>query len=715
MIQYNAQNQRWTIRNAYATYQFGLKDNQIHHICYVPNEEFDQLDLEPVMSRELQPEAEVSINDEQRIKNHGVSFIGCGASNRAVYQRYRINEDKGEGSQTLVVTSLDEESGLEIHNHYVAYKHSPAIARYVTLRNTSAAPIDVQHLGSYALHGMPFSASAQSIPGREVRIHSFPSSWCWEGQIRSLTAEEAGLFHKMSLGSWHVENTGSFSSKEYIPFFVIEEVGMRTCWSMQIEYSGSWRFEIAGPGPRGGGLHVQGGLGNYTYAHWSKKLMPGEAYTSIKATLSCVQGEIDDVLNAMHRHRASVQIKRSRADQHLPVIFNEWLSTQGMVNAQTVREHLDILKGTGVEVYAMDAGWYNPHDEQNWYLHAGDWDPHSSRFPEGIKAVADQIKEAGMIPGIWLEIEVAGDRSKSYSDRTPLFMKKGSAYVEDHFRRFLYFGSPETREYATQAVENLIEAGFRYFKIDYNVDCGLGCDNSGDSLGQGLVEHVRGYYGWLDSLRTKYPDLIIENCSSGGNRLDYGMLTHTDLCSITDQSDWHRLGAVFYGATKYIHPSQLGNWSIMKADSDERELIFSLINSMMGRMHISGEADKLPPDKRQRLMEALTFYKQWREVLADCQVYHHTPNASLQYTEGWLVLQMNNADATRIMLGAWRLKSDNGQYTVRMKGIDQQAAYSVTSFPGRVHKDVNGDHLLQGYELALDEAYSAVIYGFEKM
>ncbi|WP_168120119.1 alpha-galactosidase [Paenibacillus sp. HB172176] len=718
MIQYDSQKMRWTIRNERATYLIGLKDRKLHHIGYLPNDEIESLDDERILRRELQPEAEVQINYEGRTKHHGASYTGCGASARAEYKSHAISEDERGGSQTLVITSVDEQSGLEIHHHYIAYKRSSALTRYVTLRNGSDTPIEVQHLSSFALYGMPFSSSANQIPGDRIRIYSFPSSWCWEGQMRTMTAEEAGLFHRLSLGCWHVESTGSWSSKEYIPFFVLEEADSGMFWSAQIEHSGSWRFEIGAPGFREAGLHVQGGLGNYTYAHWSKTLMPGEAFASAKASLSCIQGGIDDALNAMHNHRAAVLIQRSHADKSFPIIFNEWNSTRGAVRAETIEHHLAALSGTGAEVYAIDAGWYLPYNDnrepEDWFLHAGDWEPHESRFPEGIQTVADQIRQAGMMPGIWLEIEVAGAGSKSYTDHERLFMTHQTGYVEDNGRRFLYFGSPDTREYATKAFERFIAAGFSYFKIDYNVDCGLGCNNSGDSLGQGLVDNVRSYYAWLKELRRNHPDIIIENCSSGGNRLDYGMLSHTDLASITDQSDWFRLSGVFYGVSRFIHPSQMGNWSILNADAEDRVFAFALINSMMGRMHISGEIEKLSSAQRELLMEAIHYYKKWREILEDCQVVHHTPNASLQYTEGWLVLQMHNAAATKLLLGAWRLQSDQSDYGVKLSGIDTQSSYEVTSFPRKNQRIVNGDELQEGFQMRLDEEYSAVLYGFER-
>ncbi|MCG2791560.1 MAG: hypothetical protein L6305_07410 [Actinomycetia bacterium] len=92
MIQFDKRNKIWSISNGYSTYKIGLKDNKCHHICYLPIGLAEKLDHEAIMQKELQPETEISINDEGRIKHHGARWVGCGASNRAEYKSHDIVE-----------------------------------------------------------------------------------------------------------------------------------------------------------------------------------------------------------------------------------------------------------------------------------------------------------------------------------------------------------------------------------------------------------------------------------------------------------------------------------------------------------------------------------------------------------------------------------------------------------------------------------------------
>jgi alpha-galactosidase len=93
--------------------------------------------------------------------------------------------------------------------------------------------------------------------------------------------------------------------------------------------------------------------------------------------------------------------------------------------------------------------------------------------------------------------------------------------------------------------------------MDYNTDTLEGTAQNADSLGQGLLEHNRAVLNRLDGLLDHYPELVIENCGSGGGRMDYGMLSHTQLQSCTDQEEYLRLPAIATGVSAGVVPSQL--------------------------------------------------------------------------------------------------------------------------------------------------------------
>jgi alpha-galactosidase len=713
MITFDAAHGRWTLKNEAISYTIGLKDGNVRHIAFVPTECERDVAEEPGLRTGPRPEAHVNVEFEgTRSFGRGVRGTCRGASLRAEYVSHAIS--KGEKSEELAITSRDPQTGLEITSAYGCHDGSAAIERFVIVKNTSERILTVDHLSSFVLYGPPW-VEPEGFQ-KDVRIVTFPAGWAWEGRTATMTLEEAGIFSRMSRGSWHIESTGAVSSREYLPFFVIEDGRRDLRYVFQIEHSASWRFEVGGLDNENG-FFVQGGMGNYLSAQWAKELLPGESFRSVTASISCTRGSMDDALNAMHRHQVRHIIRRGAADRELPVIFNEWQSTRGAVNIQTVDRHLKALAGTGVDVYVIDAGWflkqYQDVDSHRWFSHVGDWIPDLGRFPSGIGQAAEKITRAGMIPGIWTEIEVVAVDSMAYREKWNLLMRNRKGFVEDECRRFLYYGYQETRDHATAVFERLIDQGFRYFKIDYNVDCGLGCTNSGGSLGQGLVDHINGYYAWLDSLRSSHPDIIIESCAAGGLRLDYGMLRRSDLVSVTDQDDWRRIGSIFCGVSKAIHPSQMGMWSIVRSNLDPAEAACTLANSLMARMHLSGDIENFTEGQRALLTESVSFYKRWRDIIHDPQTYYHAEAKSLESPEGWQAVQMSNRSGSRILLGAWRLKNGTRSFVVKLRNVSEKRSYRMESFPRAAARVVSGDTLAHGLEVELEREFSAIIFGLE--
>jgi hypothetical protein len=136
---------------------------------------------------------------------------------------------------------------------------------------------------------------------------------------------------------------------------------------------------------------------------------------------------------------------------------------------------------------------------------------------------------------------------------------------------------------------------------------------------------------------------------------------------------------------------------------------------MIGRMHISGDIENLSPTQRDVVIQAVSFYKRWRDIIRDPEVFHHTPVTSLQYPEGWIVMQMNNPDDSRILVGAWRLRDDIDNITVGLKHIDKNRKYRIESFPAVVTGEIPGKQLSNSLRINLEHEFSAVLLGIERL
>jgi alpha-galactosidase len=188
------------------------------------------------------------------------------------------------------------------------------------------------------------------------------------------------------------------------------------------------------------------------------------------------------------------------------VIFNDYMNCLwGDPTEATELPMIAAAAKVGCEYYVIDAGWYAELHE-DWSQTLGSWQASATRFPRGLKFLLDQIRHAGMVPGLWLEPEVAGPKSSLASKPDNWFFVRHGKRVLKNSRFLLDFRNPEVRAYLDQVIERVVnDYGVGYVKMDYNVDSLQGTEIDADSFGQGLLEHNRAHLAWLDGVLSRYP------------------------------------------------------------------------------------------------------------------------------------------------------------------------------------------------------------------
>src|SRR5690606_10775866 len=148
-------------------------------------------------------------------------------------------------------------------------------------------------------------------------------------------------------------------------------------------------------------------------------------------------------------------------------------------------------------------------------------------------------RDRGMVPGLWLEPESLGVRSPAVHELPDdAFFQRDGARVIESGRYQLDFRHPAVIERLTAVVDRLVaDYGVGYLKFDYNVDVTQGTDAAADSPGDGQLAHGRAYLAWVASILDRHPGLVIENCSAGGQRMDYAMLALHSIQSTSDNQD----------------------------------------------------------------------------------------------------------------------------------------------------------------------------------
>ena len=697
-----------------AVYHISLRDGHLYHNGFVP------LDEEALIDGILEC-SPFNLPFETVLSTGGENF-NAAADNRQIdgytgwrlkYTGHDIIVDRAK--HTLSIYSADDETGLTVDQKYTVWENSPGLQRQTLVTNNGIRPVTVEHLSSFALYHFPYDGGTNSLI-----LHRFRSQWTYEGEHVHHTLGELGLTDGFCRNSWRFENVSSFSTREFFPYFILEDTGSALCTAVQIETSAPWRFEIGGSATKPDGrFYMTGGSGNDRYAQLKTELQPGESLDSAPCSLVTVRGGFPDMIDAMHSHRRAALIHRSSGDSVLPVVYNEWQNSYGHITQDTIQDQMASLKAAGIEVYVIDAGWYCPLPEPGcnryfgWWSRVGDWIINDDRFPNSLSASAEIIRKNGVIPGIWIEPEIAGILSDAYHDPSILMTRNGG-FVQSHERRFLNFGDPAVRERIRNVLERLIGYGFGYIKLDFNSDSGPGCDNGNLSPGEGLRRHVIGLYELLDTVREQHPEVIIESCSSGGMRMDYGILTRADMSSITDQEDNRVVGEIYYNVSKIIHPSQSASWSTVKSDFSKEDIARVLMNSILGRMHISGDIQNFTPDKHDLVTEAIALYKSYRYLLDNGKMWHHSADTLYNEHRGVKIIELGGRQAgDPCILWAVGLQDATGKQTVRFQTAVPEVKYQLTRFPRRDPPVCfTGAALCEGFTFNFECDYQSALFVF---
>jgi alpha-galactosidase len=557
-------------------------------------------------------------------QGHTLRSAPANADFRFVDQTHSLT---GRRHQVLTVLA-DATRGHRLEHRLAWHEGDAALGVECSFINGGAEPVTLELLTSFSIGGLtPFAVA--DAPGR-LRAHRFRSAWSAEGRLVTESIEQLHLERSWSgagLFSERFGQVGTMPVRRWFPFVALEDTAAGVVWAAQLAWAGSWQMEIA---RQNDDVCLSGGLADREFGHWTATLAPGERLDSPPAALACVAGDLDaacDRLTALQHRAADTHPVR---EQSLPIIFNEWCTTWGDPSHAKLVALADRLRSSPVSTLVIDAGWYKP-DGGDWGSGHGDWIPSTKLFPQGIDAAAAAIRERGLIPGLWFEMETVGDTSTAFSLADHMLKRDGMPVTVRH-RRFWDLSDPWAFSYLEKNVIDRLESGgFGYLKIDYNETLGLGNETPDcASLGEGLRRQVIATYRFLDRVRARLPELVIENCSSGGHRLEPSMLARTAMSSFSDAHELVEIPIIAANLHRLMLPRQSQIWAVLKPTDSERRLVYSLAATFLGRMCLSGDVAALSPAQWKTALDAQRLYGQVAPIIK-----HGTSRLHRQLGESW--------------------------------------------------------------------------------
>jgi len=609
----------------------------------------------PETNAESNNEVFLHVTGENRASHHGSKLTGGNPGVRLVFISKK--ETKTDNGKLIVFTQKDTVFNLLVESYYEFFNSISVIRRYTKVINEGKSVVDIEYLSSATLHN--YSEINPGKPQDNIKIHYAFNSWQQEAQWKSSTPSDMGWDNNNSfnLNSISFTNIGSWSTIKYLPMAMIENTKSGIVWFWQIEHNGSWHWEMSNTSNGSSYLYLGGP--DAENSQFVKSLKPGESFQSVPVALGCVKGGFDEAVAALTQYRRTALIKYKTVNAACPVIFNDYMNCLwGNPLTETELPLITAASKAGCNYFVIDAGWYAEKNE-SWWDAVGLWNPSKTRFaPNGLQSLLDTIRSKGMIPGLWLEPEVVGINSPLKSKPDSWFLMLNGKRVIDNSRYLLDFRNKDVQEYMTAVVDRMVnEYKAGYIKMDYN-NTAWGAESLNTSAGLGLLEHNRAVVAWYKEISEKHPELIVENCGSGGCRMDYAMLSQTQLQSSSDQTDYKKYPAILVGALAAVVPEQLAAWSYPRKGCDTKEASFNMVSAMLCRIHQSGNISQLSPESFEMVQNGLKIYKELLvPVIPKSVPFFPLGLPSLQDTIQPVALGLKADNASYIAV--WRLAGKN--------------------------------------------------------
>ncbi len=571
---------------------------------------------------------------------------GHSMKNSATATGLLFREQKEEQGDVLRVTTILEKDGVEV-SHILEYvQGSLFMNQYTQVISHREEEVGVEMISSYNL--CAFSGLSPELRMEDFVLHRMQSKWSMEGKLQStpfldLQLEPAWL--RIGANSVRFGQVGSMPVRRYFPWMIAEDTKYGYSIGIQLCHPASWQMEVYNKDDR---IALSGGLADREFGHWMKYLKKDELFETPKAVITVAREDVDGIGYRLTSAQTANLETAPEVERTLPIIFNEYCTTWGNPTEENMLKIIDILKGKGITYCVIDAGWHIKNG--NDWSEIGDWVTNKDKFPRGLEYIASAVKEAGMIPGIWYEMEVAGGAADIFK-KTEYLLHRDGYPLQTGQRRYLDMRKPEVQEYLRERViDNLAKCGFGYLKVDYNDNIGIGCDGA-ESLGEGLRQNMAASQGFFRKLRQEIPDLVIENCSSGGHRIEPSMQALASMASFSDAHECNAIPVIAANVTRAILPAQSQIWAVLRQKDSEQRMYYSLSNTFLGRMCLSGDVYDLEEWQWRIVEESIQFYKRCAPVIKNGRSFRQGPHVnSYNYLKGWQAVCRKSCETAQMLV-----------------------------------------------------------------
>ena len=611
--------------------------------------------------------------------------------------KYSISrEESAEGVVAYAVTYLDPQSGLQVRCDVKGFKAFGAVEWVLHFTNTS-------------------NVNTKQI--RDVKVTDYT--------MRSVAAGDFSVLHSAGCSASRADfrplyttlkadeplafspKNGRPSDISAYPFFNIITPDKRGA-VVGIGWTGTWFADIALADKQG--VKLASGMKSMDL-----HLYPNETIRTPLVAMLFWEGE--DFMTGNNLFRRFILAHHTRkvddAYAHAPLCggfdwgdpapCNEYSCLTEEFAVALINRHKQF--GIVPEVFWLDAGWYEgcggpDFSGGSWWTNAGNWRVDKTRFPNGLKPLSDAAHKVGAKFMVWFEPERAYEGTQFRKEHPEWLLK-----VDADKNNYLFdLGNKEANAWLCNYIGDMIEEnGIDYYRQDFNMPIARFWEAYDEPQRKGMreIRYVEGLYAYWDYLLERFPDMIIDNCASGGRRIDLETTSRSIPLWRTD----YRYGEVngyqchTYGLNFFLPLHGTGVYG-----ADNYNFRSSLSSAMVTNWELTAKRGSIGD-----MQKVLAEFKALRPYFME-DYYPLTGLGDLTGDDVWLAYQLNRpSDDSGIVVGFRRKDNKQESITVKLRGLNADKNYIVRNENDGKEQVISGKQLAEGITLTLDKPLDSIL------
>ena len=566
--------------------------------------------------------------------------------------------EQDEEAETLIITLEDPKERLTARLVYTVYRDRPVLARSARIENEGAETHYLQKAASLSL----------DLPLQELEVITLNGMW---GRERMMEREPVKRGMKV------FDSKRGSSSHQMNPFLALvspettEYAGVAVGFSLV--YSGSHQMLLERD-PYGQ-TRVQLGINEFGF-EW--RLDPGACFQTPEVNIVYSANgtmEMSQAFHALYRERLA---RGTFRDADRPILINNWEATYFDFDEAKIKSIVDESAALGIELFVLDDGWFGRRDDD--YTSLGDWFEYEQKIPNGLKGLADYIHTKGMKFGLWFEPEMISRESelfKQHPDWAIQIPGRGLSKGRDQY--VLDFSRKEVRDNIVQQMTEVLDrVPIDYLKWDFNRNVTEVFSTSlpSDRQGEVLHRYVLGLYEVLETITSRYPNILFESCSGGGGRFDPGMLYYMPQTWTSDNTDAIARLKIQHGTSMVYPISSMGaHVSAVPNHQTHRETSLEMRGNvaMAGVFGYELDVTEMSEDEKAIVKQQVAFYQEHRRTF-QYGTFYRLESAFDSNHPSWMFVSEEE-----VIVCDYSVLSETAPLIrlLKLRGLDTTAVYEV--------------------------------------